>query len=116
MAQTQEEMPKASSVKQNSEKKKLTAAEMKKYIDELERKNFAKNKSNEAFKQLRDVSKNVRQTSLSSYDKESVITYLQNIDRYEKELRGLSRYLFYRSQVYFRLIMYNATRSGRAHV
>lgn len=109
MAQTQEEMPKASSVKQNSEKKKLTAAEMKKYIDELERKNFAKNKSSEAFKQLRDVSKNVRQTSLSSYDKESVITYLQNIDRYEKELRGLSRYLFYRSQVYFRLIMYNAT-------
>ena len=66
-------------------------------------------KSNQAFKQVRDVTKTVRQTTISSYNKQNVITYLQNIDSYESELRGLSRYLFYRSQVYFRLIMYNAT-------
>ena len=86
-----------------------TAAERKQYIEKLEKQqhNFAK--SQESFKKIRDVTKNVRQTSISSYSKESVIQYLQNIDSYEEQLRGLSRYLFYRSQVYFRLIMYNAT-------
>ena len=89
--------------------KQPTVAERKKYMEELEQKqaNFAK--SQESFKKVRDVTKSVRQISNSSYSKENVITYLQNIDSYEKELRGLSRYLFYRSQVYFRLIMYNAT-------
>lgn len=89
--------------------KQPTASERKKYMEELEQKqaNFAK--SQESFKKVRDVTKSVRQISNSSYSKENVITYLQNIDSYEKELRGLSRYLFYRSQVYFRLIMYNAT-------
>ena len=107
MTQLKKEMSKNSLEK--TEKKQPTAAERKAYVEKLEqeRQSFAKTK--QAFKQVRDVTKNVRQTTNSSYNKENVITYLQNIDNYEKELRGLSRYLFYRSQVYFRLIMYNAT-------
>lgn len=80
-----------------------TAAEMKEW--------YAKNEQNtqNAFKQIRDVTKSTRHTTLNSYNKENVISYLQNISVNENNLRNLSRYLFYRSQVYFRLIMYNAT-------
>lgn len=102
MARSKKEMSEASPQKNTSVKRQPTAAERKDYIER-----FAK--ANDAFKQVRDVTKNVRQTTISSYNKEKVIQYLQNINSYEKELRGLSRYLFYRSQVYFRLIMYNAT-------
>lgn len=83
--------------------KQHTAAEMKEW--------YAKNaeKTQNAFKQIRDVTKTTRQTTIQSYSKDSVISYLQNISSNENNLRNLSRYLFYRSQVYFRLIMYNAT-------
>ena len=80
-----------------------TVAEMKEW--------YAKNveSTQNAFKQVRDVTKTTRQTTIKSYNKESVVSYLQNISSNESNLRNLSRYLFYRSQVYFRLIMYNAT-------
>lgn len=83
--------------------KQRTVAEMKEWYD--------KNASNtqNAFKQIRDVTKTARQTTLNSYSKDNVISYLQNISSNENNLRNLSRYLFYRSQVYFRLVMYNAT-------
>ena len=99
----------AQTKKENTTATKTTAADKKKYMEEFEKKQQRFADSKNSFKQVRDVTKNVRQISNSSYSKENVITYLQNIDNYEKELRGLSRYLFYRSQVYFRLIMYNAT-------
>ena len=83
--------------------KQHTAIEKKEWYEKN-----AQNTQN-AFKQLRDVTKTTRQTTLSSYSKDNVITYLQNISSNENNLRNLSRYLFYRSQVYFRLIMYNAT-------
>lgn len=108
MARPKKEMSEASPNK-TTISKSPTAAERKAYMEKLEQEQQRFVKSQQAFKQVRDVTKNVRQTSISSYSKENVITYLQNIDSYEKELRGLSRYLFYRSQVYFRLIMYNAT-------
>ena len=87
----------------NTAKNKHTAAEMKEW--------YEKNVSNtqNAFKQIRDVTKSIRQTTLNSYSKDNVVSYLQNISSNENNLRNLSRYLFYRSQVYFRLIMYNAT-------
>ena len=80
-----------------------TVAEMKEW--------YAKNaeKTQNAFKQIRDVTKTTRQTTLKSYNKDNVVSYLKNISSNENNLRNLSRYLFYRSQVYFRLIMYNAT-------
>jgi len=84
-------------------KTKRTVAEMKEW--------YEKNTENtqEAFKKIRDVTKTGRQTTLNSYSKDNVISYLQNISSNENNLRNLSRYLFYRSQVYFRLVMYNAT-------
>lgn len=109
MARTKKEMSDTPLEKNISKKTNLTVAEKREYLEKLEQQSFAKKKNNEAFKQMRDVTKTVRQTTLSSYNKENVVKYLQKIDSYEKELRGLSRYLFYRSQVYFRLIMYNAT-------
>ena len=82
---------------------KHTATEMKTWYE-----NNTQNTQN-AFKQLRDVTKTARYSTLNSYSKDSVISYLQNISSNENNLRNLSRYLFYRSQVYFRLVMYNAT-------
>ena len=83
--------------------KHRTAAEMKEWYEKN-----AQNTQN-AFKQIRDVTKTARQTTLNSYSKDNVVSYLQNISSNENNLRNLSRYLFYRSQVYFRLVMYNAT-------
>lgn len=90
----------------NSTVKQHTAIEMKEWYEK-----YANNTQNtqNAFKQVRDVTKTGRQTTLNSYSKDNVISYLQNISTNENNLRNLSRYLFYRSQVYFRLIMYNAT-------
>lgn len=98
-----ESAPSIAETKSNNTKKRHTAVEMKEW--------YAKNEQNtqNAFKQIRDVTKTTRQTTLNSYNKDNVISYLQNISSNENNLRNLSRYLFYRSQVYFRLIMYNAT-------
>ena len=91
---------------------RMTASQMKEWYEKNKSQlgcfvNFATTR--DAFKKLRDVAKNVRQTGITSYSKDKIIKYLKDISNYEKELRNLSRYLFYRSQVYFRLIMYNAT-------
>ena len=100
MARPKKEMSETSPKTTTTSKKQPTAAERKQFMEKYEqqKKNFAEAK--QAFKQIRDVTKTVRQTTISSYNKEDVIRYLQNIDSYESELRGLSRYLFYRSQVY----------------
>ena len=111
MAQTKKEMSKASPNKKisTSQKKPQTAIERKQFMEKLEQQRLKFAETQQSFKQVCDVTKNVRQISISSYNKEDVITYLQNVDSYEEQLRGLSRYLFYRSQIYFRLIMYDAT-------
>ena len=98
-----ESAPSAIEAKTNNTFNQHTAAEMKEW--------YEKNTQNtkDAFKQVRDVTKTIRQTTLNSYSKDNVVSYLQNISSNENNLRNLSRYLFYRSQVYFRLIMYNAT-------
>ena len=102
-----ESAPSISETKTNNVEKSTfkqhTALEMKEWYEKNAK------ESQNAFKQLRDVTKTTRQTTLNSYSKDNVITYLQNISSNENNLRNLSRYLFYRSQVYFRLIMYNAT-------
>ena len=94
---------------QKSNEKRPTAAEMKEWYEKNKQRLLKYESATEAFKRLRDVTKSTRQTTIYSYNKENVITYLKNVSNYERELRQLSRYLFYRSQVYFRLIMYNAT-------
>ncbi len=56
---------------------------------------------------LRDVTK-TSTTTISSFTKESLRTYLTNISSNEKNLRNLSRYLYYRCHPYYRLVAYNA--------
>ena len=46
--------------------------------------------------------------SFTTYSKENLRTYLENPLSNAKNLRNLSKYLYYRSQVYRRLIQYNA--------
>ena len=65
----------------NASPKKMTATEMKKWYEDNKSKlgqfaNFAS--TQEAFKKLRDVTKNTRQTSVSSYSKDKLINYLKN--------------------------------------
>jgi hypothetical protein len=79
------------------------------YMENREKLQYAAAKSaDSALKSLRDITKSTTYKTISSYSKESLRTYLQNVSSNEKNLRNLSRYLYYRSQVYYRLICYNA--------
>ena len=60
---------------ENFGSKPTTAVEMKEWYEKN-----AKNTQN-AFKQMRDVTKTARQTTLNSYSKDNVISYLQNISK-----------------------------------
>lgn len=84
-----------------------SVAEMRAWYEQnkkkLERYEDAKN----GLTNLRDVTKSSTKT-VSAFSKDSLRNYLKNISSNEKNLRNLSRYLFYRSQVYYRLVMYNA--------
>ena len=60
-----------------------------------------------ALHQFRDITKNYRK-SIATFDKEQLIGYLKNIGSNENNLRNLSWYMFYRSQIYRRIILYNA--------
>ena len=87
--------------------KKLTATEVKKFYEEnKDMLNFAS--AENALKQLVDAKKTTKNRTITNFNKESLRTYLQNISSNEKNLRNLSRYLYYRSQPYSRLIRYNA--------
>lgn len=70
---------------------------------------FAESEISKAIKALRDVEQNTVNRTISVFDKGRLRQYLQNISSNEQNLRNLSRYLVYRSQVYYRLIMYYAT-------
>ena len=70
---------------------------------------FADNKISDAITALRDVKLNRTNRTIATFDKEVLRQYLENISSNEQNLRNLSRFLVYRSQVYYRLIMYYAT-------
>lgn len=57
--------------------------------------------------QIQNPTKNSTK-SFSTFSKENLRTYLENPLSNAKNLRNLSKYLYYRSQVYRRLIQYNA--------
>mgnify|MGYP006932141636 FL=1 len=84
----------------------LTVTEKKKWYEEQCARNYAA--ASNALHQLRDLSKNTTKT-ISSFSKSTLRQYLQNIGNNEQNLRNLSRYLYYRSQVYYRLIRYHAS-------
>ena len=94
-----------------SEKKQPTVAEVREFyeknkdrLDALQRYEIAQN---EGVKYLRDVTKTGTR-NISSFSKDSVRNYLKAPGSNEKNLRGLSRYLFYRSHIYFRLLKFFA--------
>ena len=61
----------------------------------------------EGARSLRDITKTSTKT-VTAFNKDSLRSYLQNIGSNEKNLRSLSRYLYYRCHPYYRLIAYNA--------
>lgn len=91
-----------------SSAKQPTAAEMRQYYEDSMKRIEEYANAKDALKNLTDISKTVSKT-ISAYNKENLIDYLRNIGSNEKNLRNLSWYLYYRSQVYRRLINYNAT-------
>lgn len=62
----------------------------------------------EISKQFRDPNKDVTKT-LNAFTRESIRTYLQAPASNEKNLRNVSKYLYYRSHIYFRLVQWYAT-------
>ena len=65
---------------------------------------FANDKNKDKMlKQLRDIGKSYTKT-VTTFDKEKLRQYLQNIGSQEKNLRALSWYLLYRSHIYYRII------------
>lgn len=90
------------------EKKQPTANELREWYEKNKKhiENFAA--AEQASKSLRDVTRTATKT-VTAFNKDSLRSYLQNIGANERNLRNLSRYLFYRCHAYYRLIMYNAT-------
>lgn len=89
----------SSATPSNSERREFA----QKYTDEFLRQRFAD--SQEAFKRLRDFTKSSTR-NVGVFDKETLRSYFQNITSNESKLRNLSWYLFYRSQVYARLVLF----------
>lgn len=92
----------------NQTTKQRTAAEMKEWYEKNKRtiENFAN--ADESIKKLQNVNANSKFKSVAQITKESLRTYLQNPSSNEKNIRNLSRYLYVRSQVYYRLVKYYA--------
>ena len=65
--------------------------------------------ANEALKKLRDLTKNITHSTINTFSKDDLRTYLEAIGTNEKNLRNLSRYLYYRSHIYFRLCHFYST-------
>lgn len=108
--------PKSSVAKTKSTAKTTTATTTKNKadIDEI-RKWYELNKEKlERFEDKKISIKNMKDANKSktknipTFSKENLRSYLKNISNNEKNLRNLSRYLSYRSQVYFRLLNYCA--------
>ena len=66
---------------------------------------FAKN--SEIYKQLRDVTKSSSK-SIETIDKETLKSYFRNLQSNEKQLRNTARYLYYRSNIFFRIVNWYA--------
>ncbi len=88
-----------------------TVAEIKEWYannkDRLQLLDFFANEENtdKLFKKLRDAGKTYRKT-ITTFSKEKLRTYLQNIGSNEKNLRALSWYLLYRSHIYYRIMCF----------
>lgn len=85
-----------------------TAAEMREWYERNKKHMEKFAAAQEGLIPLRDITKTSTK-AVPTFNKETLRNYLQNIGSNEKNLRNLSRYLFYRCHAYYRLVMYNAT-------
>jgi hypothetical protein len=83
----------------------MTAAEKIKWYDKNHNRVQNFDNASDALKILRNPDKQVFRT-IPTYDKGVVVTYLQNAMRNEVNLRSLAWYLFYRSQIFQRVVVY----------
>lgn len=86
---------------------KKTAAELREWYNKYGKAIEVYERSKEAL-QLLDPTKTSTRT-FSTFSKDLLRTYMQNPLSQYKNLRGLSRFLYYRSHSYKRIINYNAT-------
>ena len=101
----------------NSQKKTISSTPKQPTANEM-REWYEKNKSRleryedatSAITSLRDIQKSKTYTTISNYSKEDVKNYIKNISSSEASLRSLSRYLYYRSEIYYRLCKYYANQ------
>lgn len=84
---------------------KKTANEIRQWSEE-KKEYFAA--AEQAARSLRDVTKTTTK-AVTAFNKSTLRSYLQNIGANEKNLRNLSRYLFYRCHAYYRWVMYQST-------
>jgi len=91
----------------STEKKQPTAAEVREFYEKNKNtiKNFAMAES--AAMPLKDITKSATK-SISTFNRETLRSYIANLGSNEKNLRNLSWYLYYRSQIYSRLIAFNS--------
>ena len=97
-------------VNNSPNKKQPTIAEMKEFYEKNKKRLEKFDKSMDALKRLRNENKNTKLRTINNYSKESVKTYIKNVSSNEANLRNLSRYLFYRSEIYYRLCKYYANQ------
>lgn len=97
---------KTNNTKTSKVSKQPTANEMREWFEKNKNKLERYENATDAIKNLRDIQKSSRYTTISNYSKEDVKTYIKNISSNEKNLRSLSRYLYYRSEIYYRLCKY----------
>lgn len=82
---------------------KPTVAELRSWYEKNKERLSNYELTEDQIKRLRDVTKNSQGKNVTTFAKETVVSYLQNPSRNESNLRNLSRYLYYRSNVYFRV-------------
>lgn len=93
--------------KTNGSSVQRTASEIKKSFNKEEWEKLMFEKAQEALKLLNANSSTTTRTT-GTFNKELLRTYMQNPTGQYKNLRNLSRFLYYRSPLYRRLIQYDA--------
>ena len=100
-------MPKASSTNKltsdSKQKKNPTVSEMRSWYENNKKIIENYEAASDAIKQLRDITKTTTK-NISTFNKDTLRTYLQNIGSNEKNIRNLSWYQYYRSQTYARIV------------
>ena len=62
----------------------------------------------ESIKKLRDITKSASNKRIETINKETLATYFANIGANEANLRAVARYLYYRSNIFFRIVNFYA--------